>query len=436
MKRFLILLFALLAVSYALTPGLASLFDGSDFLVWRRQAVLLTGYAGLLFMAGAIVLATRPVWLEPWLGGLDKTYALHKWLGIAAGIALSLHWLAEKSARWMVEGGWLIAPAGHGRHGHGQGFGWMGLAKELGEWAFYLLLILVIIALAKKIPYRFFHLLHKALAVVFLAGAYHAAMFTPGPWYAGPAGWLIVVSVVAGIIAAGLSLTGRIGASRTTKGRIEEVSVGAGGVVDLRLALPEPGLRYQAGQFVFLCFDPAEGAHPFTLASADDPCHPRFAIKPLGDYTRTLAQRLIPGQEVRVEGPYGCFDFSAVGEREIWIAGGIGVTPFLARLDALIAEGGSRRQVDFWYCTTTATEAAFPADLDARCASAGVRLHRLVAARDGLLSAAGVAREVGKIAGSRVWFCGPEGFARSLRAGLEAAGLGRGAFHCERFAMR
>ena len=41
------------------------------------------------------------------LGGLDQGYALHKWLGVAAGILLSLHWLAENGARWMVEWGWV-----------------------------------------------------------------------------------------------------------------------------------------------------------------------------------------------------------------------------------------------------------------------------------------------------------------------------------------
>ena len=435
MKRALILFSALLVAAFLLTPGWTSLVDGADFWVWRRQAVVLSGYVGFLAMAFAIVLATRPVRLEPWLGGLDKAYGLHKWLGIIAGISLSLHWLAEKSPRWLIESGWLMRRARHG-HGPHAGFEWMGFAKECGEWAFYFLLILGAIALVKRIPYRFFHLLHKALALVFVAGAFHAVMLMPGPWYGGPAGWLIIVAAVAGIVAALVSLSGRIGGARRLTGRVESAEVGAGGLIDLRLALPEPGLPHKAGQFAFLTFDRVEGAHPFTIASAADPCHPRFAIKALGDYTRTLAQRLVVGQAVDIEGPYGCFDFASDGGREIWVAGGIGITPFLARLDALSNEGGGRRNIDFWYCTKTAVDGEFPVDLESRCARAGVRLHSVIAERDGHLSAKKVADEVEELGASRVWFCGPAAFAHSLRSGLVAAGLRREAFHCENFAFR
>ncbi|WP_417068999.1 ferric reductase-like transmembrane domain-containing protein [Niveibacterium terrae] len=435
MKRALILFSALLVAGFVLTPGWTSLADGADFWAWRRQAVVLTGYVGFLAMAFAIVLATRPVRLEPWLGGLDKAYGLHKWLGIIAGISLSLHWLAIQSPHWLTEAGWLMPRARHGHGPHG-GFGLMGLARELGEWAFYLLLILGAIALIKRIPYRFFHLVHKALAVVFVAGAFHAVMLMPDSWYAGPAGWLVIAVAMAGCAAAYVSLSGRIGATRRLTGKVESAELGAGGLIDLRLALPEPGLPHKAGQFAFLCFDGQEGAHPFTIASAGDPRHPRFAIKPLGDYTRTLPQRLAAGQTVEVEGPYGCFDFASDGAREIWVAGGIGITPFLARLDALGNEGGGRRIIDFWYCTKNAAEGAFPVDLESRCARAGVRLHRVIAERDGHLSAKKLADEIDELGASRVWFCGPAAFADSLRSGLIAAGLRREAFHCENFAFR
>ncbi len=36
------------------------------------------------------------------------------------------------------------------------------------------------------------------------------------------------------------------------------------------------------------------------------------------------------GTRVQVEGPYGRFDFRKGGARQIWLAGGIGITPFLA----------------------------------------------------------------------------------------------------------
>jgi len=319
---------------------------------------------------------------------------------------------------------------------HGPENALIDFAKDSGEWAFYVLIALVLVALAQRIPYRYFRWVHKALAVVFLFGAFHAVVLMPDSWLAAPAGWVLIVAAAVGGAGALWSLAGRIGKTRTHQGRIESVAISPTGLIDLRLALPAPGLRYRAGQFAFLKFDALEGPHPFTIASADDPCHPRFVIKPLGDYTDTLAARLAAGQAVELEGPYGCFDFSADGQREIWVAGGIGVTPFLARLDALAAQGGSKRPVDFWYCTQHSADAAFPDDLEARCARAGVTLHRMAADCAGLLSAERLAAASGPLTGARVWFCGPSGFAQSLRNGLEALGLQRGAFHCERFAMR
>ncbi|GAA5175417.1 ferric reductase-like transmembrane domain-containing protein [Niveibacterium umoris] len=434
MKRIVSGLGALALGVWALTPGAGGLVDGAGFWQWRREAVLLSGLVGLLAMSAAILLATRPRWLERPLGGLDKAYALHKWLGITAGVALGLHWFAENGARWLVQLGWVMRRARGGPHGPDSAL--IDFAKESGEWAFYVMLALLVVALVQRIPYRYFRWVHKALAVVFLFGTFHALMLAPDAWYAGAAGWLVIAAATVGGVGALWSLTGRIGRARTLHGRVAAVTVHGGGLVDLRLELPAPGLIAKAGQFAFLQFDAREGPHPFTIASADDPCRPRFVIKPLGDYTATLGRSLAAGRMAKVEGPYGCFDFDAAGERELWIAGGIGITPFLARLDALIAQGGSRRPVDFWYCTRNAGDAAFPDGLEARCAKAGVRLHRVVAELDGLLDAARLAREAGTLRGGQVWFCGPAGFARSLRRQLEGLGLPRQAFHSERFAMR
>jgi predicted ferric reductase len=430
MNRYLYGLLALVAGAWLMSPSA----NGAGFWAWRREAVLLTGLLGLVTMSAAILLATRPRWLEKRLDGLDKAYGLHKSLGIAAGVTLGLHWFAENGGKWLVQLGLVMRRARGGPHGPENAL--IDFAKDSGEWAFYALITLVLVALIQRIPYRYFRWVHKALAVVFLFGAFHSVVLMPDSWLASPAGWIVILAAAVGSAGALWSLAGRIGKAHTHQGRIESVAVSPSGLIDLRLALPAPGLLYRAGQFAFLKFDALEGPHPFTIASADDPCRPRFVIKPLGDYTDTLGARLAAGQAVELEGPYGCFDFSADGTREIWVAGGIGVTPFLARLDTLIAQGGSKRPVDFWYCTQHQAEGAFPADLASRCERAGVSLHRMPADCAGLLSADGVARVVGPLAGARVWFCGPSGFAQHLRGGLEALGLKPGAFHSERFAMR
>jgi len=53
--------------------------------------------------------------------------------------------------------------------------------------------------------------------------------------------------------------------------------------------------------------------------------------------THHLRETLRAGQAVTVEGPYGCFTFDDSVPLQIWVGGGIGVTPFIARMKDLAA---------------------------------------------------------------------------------------------------
>jgi predicted ferric reductase len=159
-----------------------------------------------------------------------------------------------------------------------------------------------------------------------------------------------------------------------------------------------------------------------------------FMIKPLGDYTCTLPDRLKLGDAVEVEGPYGRFDFADANERQIWVAGGIGITPFIARLEALAGQP-AHAPVDLFYSTRQPDE-GFIASLRQLADKARVRLHVLVADRDGRLDADGICRTVPEWPKAGLWFCGPAGFGNALRQALGIRGFGADRFHQELFDMR
>ncbi len=424
---------------YLFTPGMSKVLAGADLFAWRKEMILMTGISAFACMGLAMLLAVRPAWLENWMGGLDKGYALHKWLGITSGVFILLHWLLHDGMRWLVDAGLIQRPPrpGGGRGGAEAGFSFEGFAHSVGKWTFYIMAALVVLALVKRFPYKYFRWVHKAFAVVFLAGAFHGLMLMPKEWWALPAGWLMVIAAVVGSVAAVWSLAGMIGKSRTHIGTVQKIDIKDSGIVDLQIRVNDKGIHHKAGQFAFVKFDSFEGAHPFTIASAGgDPRELRFAIKPLGDYTRTLGQSIKPGQVVEVEGPYGRFDFGGDPEREVWVAGGIGIAPFMARLDELAQSGGATRLTELWYCTVKRSDAAFPEALEAACDRAGVRLRRMIAEEDGLLTADRLAAGLGDLSRTLVWFCGPIAFSRSLREGLVSLGLPATAFHTERFSMR
>ena len=105
-------------------------------------------------------------------------------------------------------------------------------------------------------------------------------------------------------------------------------------MLETRIALAPGWQGHLAGQFAFVTSDEKEGAHPYTIASSWNPTEQQlvFITKALGDHTSRLADRLQPGMEVTVEGPYGCFNFEDAQPRQIWVGAGIGITPFIARM--------------------------------------------------------------------------------------------------------
>ncbi|MGE8375587.1 MAG: ferric reductase-like transmembrane domain-containing protein, partial [Diaphorobacter nitroreducens] len=298
--------------------GVSPLVDaqgaGTGWWQLRQQALYLSGLWSIGLMALAMVLALRLPWLERPLGGMDQVYRLHKWAGISAALTAILHWGADESSDW-IKGLWGRA----GRPARDAVLPWLtdarGFAKDLGEMAFYLLLVMVAITLLTRLlaykPWRF---LHRAMPLVFLALTLHTVALMPLTFWTLPLGLLMGTLLALGSLAAVWSLAGWIGRARSHAGHIHAVrTLGDGGAaapVEVICALPASWPGHRAGQFAFVRFDASEGAHPFTIASAPGSLGTsaqgepllRLVIKPLGDYTRTLGQRLQAGQRVDIEG--------------------------------------------------------------------------------------------------------------------------------------
>ena len=107
--------------------------------------------------------------------------------------------------------GWLPE---RGRGPKGPQSWWIDLAKDVGEWTGYLLLAFVIIALLRRIPYRWFRLVPQSFWLSFIAAVFHGILLLPDPYWLNPLGWLTGLLAFAGLIPAYLSVTNRIGYNR------------------------------------------------------------------------------------------------------------------------------------------------------------------------------------------------------------------------------
>ncbi|MGE4281862.1 MAG: ferric reductase-like transmembrane domain-containing protein [Magnetospirillum sp.] len=415
------------------------------FFFLRNNMVQLSGVVVMVAMSAAMILALRPRWLESRLDGLDKMYRLHKWLGIASLSLAVTHWLWAKGPKWAVGWGLLDRPQRGPRPELPPGIeqtlnSWRDLAEGVGEWAFYAMALLMVLALIKYFPYRRFFQTHRLLALGYLVMVFHAVVLTKFATWATPLGAVLAVLLVSGTVSAVVVLLRRVGAGRKVGGRIVALrDFPQLRCLEVRVAM-DPGWQgHQAGQFAFVTFDTKEGAHPFTIASSWDGQDNMlsFVIKELGDHTATLRQGLDVGQNVTIEGPYGRFTFEDDCPRQIWVGGGIGITPFLARARQLAAgQGHPGQQIDLIH-TTVEEDAEALAELHRLADTAGIRLHVMVDGRDGRLSGEKLRQMLPGWERASLWFCGPAGFGKALRGDLARHGMAVSRrFHQEMFAMR
>src|SRR5690606_4169169 len=228
-----------------------------------------------------------------------------------------------------------------------------------------------------RFPYRTFLRAHRWLGLAYLVLAFHSVVLLSYASWAGVLGIALGAMLLAGSFAPVRALLRRVGVDRRVVGEIAKViRHDALDVIELVVALQGRWPGHAAGQFAFLTLDRKEGAHPFTITSAWAAAgRIDFVLKGIGDYTRTLRDRLRAGDPVVVEGPYGRFDFEGSARRQVWIGAGVGVTPFIARMKALAMKPDGRR-IDLFHPTATLDPNAI-ALIERDAAAAGVALHVL-----------------------------------------------------------
>jgi predicted ferric reductase len=283
--------------------------------------------------------------------------------------------------------------------------------------------------------YQKWKTLHAVSAVAVIFGMVHAVPLGP------PGGSLRAVWLVYGGLAIAAFVYRNYVAPRTarhgyTVTRVETVNRG---VVELTLKPDEKLLEYRPGQFVYLTpRDPtlAVGCgeeHPYTVSSAPHETVLRIAIKDAGNATRSL-QTVSVGSRAMIEGPYGDF-FSErkTSAPALWIAGGIGIAPFLSRARSLNADG--QYDIHLIYCVQDESRAHFIAELEEIAARMrGFKLTRHFFAVEGALTAGFIEAACSDYNCREIYICGPPPLIAALERDLKHHGVSGAHVHTEDFA--
>lgn len=271
------------------------------------------------------------------------------------------------------------------------------------------------------------------MGIFFAFGAFHY-LFILKPFAVGdPLGLYVAAFCVLGLAAfAWRQLPARMRPSRHYAVAGLENNGGA-----LAIAMTPAGrpLRYRPGQFAFVSFDGGE-PHPFTISKAPgEGGGLRMTVASRGDFTGRLGRSLKVGTPVRVEGPFGRFLRTRSSTPELWIAGGIGITPFVAWAQAMVPRDGPARLV---YCVRNEERAAHLDELEAlaeRLPNLTLTLH---ASHELGRATADTILEETKLDPSNlsIAFCGPEPMRKALTEGLAARGVSVRRIRYEEFEIR
>ncbi|REL37741.1 hypothetical protein DYD21_08140 [Rhodohalobacter sp. SW132] len=391
------------------------------FYVYGSQVAALAGFA---LFALTFVLSARFKWLEDYFGGLDKMYHVHHTMGKAAlllllihPIMLALRWIPEDTGRLL----WYLFPV------HRQ------FEINIGSWALWGLILLMIFTLVIRLPYDKWKISHKLMGIFFILGVAHIyyldLSFSSNPALmiylsafsiAGIAAW-VYKSILFDFV--------------VTKYRFQVVKVDRlnDKVIEIVLKPMDEVLSFIPGQFYFFSFrlsGISRESHPYTVCDMTKDGEITIMVKSLGDYTKQLYSELKTGATALLEGPYGRFDYRRGIRNQVWIGGGVGIAPFISWANDLKRKNRTDLNINLYYCVNTEKEATHLhifKELEIQMESFRVNLIR--ADVEGFF----VPGDIHGISDKDVYICGPKEMRKSLLPELTKLGVPKKSIHFEDF---
>ena len=390
------------------------------------------GLVAITMFAITFVLSTRIKIIEDIFGGLDKVYLVHGILGGTALILILFHpiflVLRFVPSNLALAATYLL-PSSY----------W---SVNFGIIALIGMVALIYITLFTKMKYHRWKFTHEFLGAVFVLVILHAFLVrnTVSVDYIFK-GYYAFVSIVGfiGLSAFSYSLILKNRLQKNAIYKITDIKQ-TKNMFSLELDPEHKPIDYKAGQFIFIRFYNkrlSEESHPFSIASRTGERKIRIIIKKLGDFTEKL-EHLNVGDKVAVEGPYGRFHFKNYKRKnQIWIAGGIGITPFFGMVEDLMEGEKHDGDIDLYYSASTGEDFIGYGFLkDAENKIKGFRFISWASSRKGYLTGEEIEKTSQSLQGKEILICGPTRFKESIIHKLIKLGVRKNNIHEEVFDFR
>jgi predicted ferric reductase len=393
----------------------------------------LTALFGTYLALIQLVLMSRSPWLDQAFG-MDGLAVAHRWLGFATvwlllghGVFTTLGYALGDRTSVVAELWTLITT-----------YPYVLMALVSGG-LFAAVAISSLRAARRRLSYETWYGIHLyaylAIALGFLHQLFVGTDFIHDPVAVGY--WVALYAVAVALV-----LAFRVGQpvwlSARHRLRVSHVVTEAPGVISIYMTGHDlDRLAVRSGQYFvwrFLTRDSWWKAHPFSISSAPNGAWLRITVKELGDGSRAV-QGVSIGTRVFLEGPYGVLTGARrTRPRVLLVAGGIGIAPLRALLEALPANRGD---LTLLYRVRDARDIVFRNELETLARTRGAQVHFLIGRRGGAadpLDAAALERLVPDVRERDVYLCGPVSMMRHVEDSLRRLGLPDRQVHAERFA--
>lgn len=436
---------AIPVIRWMMINDFSALFENRFLLI--STASKIAAIIGTMLYAINFVLALRASWLESLFGGMNKVYIAHHITGGLALIFVSLHplfiglrYINDLSASSFQSAADALLPdkvvLGEGIQKFMES-----AAVNFGTIAYIGLVVLLLVTFFIKLPYGLWLKTHKFLGVSFLIAGLHIIYISSDVKNDLPLRLYLVVWIGLGLAAfVHRTLVPNIFVQRF-KYTVTRVANLSSNVVNIVLSPKGKHIPFKAGQFIFVRFTNSKVVskemHPFSLVSKEGSDELELQIKYLGDFTSKLGS-LEVGTKAQIEGAFGRFSPHRyrTGD-QVWIAGGIGITPFLSSARSFRED---MQKTWLFHAVNDRSELVSDAEFNAITIYASNKFTYeayVKSEHTDFLSAAYIASKIeGDLTSKTFFICGPPPMMQSLRVQLKAAGVPNKRIISEEFSIQ
>lgn len=390
-----------------------------DLSLGRSTAIVSAWICCGLLLTSLLLMIREPL-LANALGGLERMYRWHHRLGVWAYLSILVHPVA------LAADSWGTSPV----------LAWSVLNPLDQDWAVGLgwaSLVFMMVGLATSlmsgISYRTWRWLHTLLpAAVVLAAGHLLLLGLDYPLLMVPL--LAIIFLLWRLFRSDYGLAARPYA-------VSKAKHPAPSMVEISLRPLSQPIIAHPGQFVLAGFYDGPKFHgcgeyhPFTVSAIHADGEISLAIKALGDCTTHL-QAIEKDVAARIQGPFGTFLENRAARANLWIAGGIGITPFLA-----VLRGTQLAQpVRLIYLIRSKVDAAYLQELRSlEALQPALRLH-VVANTDQLPDLKSLLPGRDELVDVECYLCGPPGLVKDAVTLLLERSVSSDRIHFEHFDFR